>query len=391
MDVSMGSAAALGTRLDLDSEVFGPDALDPAIASALAAATADRGPGREISPFEFLPGWLTYGPVVIQWIALGLRYGDLSLPTAANPRITTGGLCGESKSAILDEMQGAPRALVAPYVTMVTGAHDPAEARRLMREAGLSLPLVVKPDIGCNGTGVRLVETEAELDAALASFPRDVRLMLQRLIPWECEAGIFYIRHPDDAVGHISSLTLKHAPMVIGDGALSLRGLIEADPRHRRLKHLYLARLGAALERVPQAGERVRLVFAGNHCKGSIFRNGAADITPALTARIDEVARAMPDFHFGRIDVRFRSPAALRDGRDFAIIEINGVGSEATHIWDPDTSLREVFAAQFHHYGTAFAIGRSMRRRGARPSGALTMLRDWLNQRRLLASYPLND
>jgi hypothetical protein len=391
MDVSVASAAAFGTRLDLEDEVFGPDALDPAIATALAATAADRGPARELSPFEFLPGWLTYGPVVVQWIALGLRYGDFSLPTAANPRITTGGLCGESKSAILDEMQGAPRSLVAPYVTMVTGACDPTEARLLMREAGLSLPLVIKPDIGCNGTGVRLVESEAELDLALASFPRNVRLMLQRLIPWECEAGIFYIRHPNDAAGHISSLTLKHAPMVIGDGVSSLRALIEADPRHRRLKHLYLARLGAALDRVPEEGERVRLVFAGNHCKGSIFRNGASDITPALTARIDEVARAMPDFHFGRIDVRFRSLADLRDGRDFAIIEINGVGSEATHIWDPDTSLREVFAAQFHHYGTAFEIGREMRRRGARPSGALTMLRDWLNQRRLLASYPLND
>jgi hypothetical protein len=179
--------------------------------------------------------------------------------------------------------------------------------------------------------------------------------------------------------------------MVTGDGLSSLGALIEADPRHSRLKHLYLARLGAALARVPAEGERVRLVFAGNHCKGSLFRNGASEITPALTARIEEVARALPDFHFGRIDVRFRSLAALRDGRDFSIIEINGVGSEATHIWDPDTSLREVFAAQFYHYGAAFAIGREMRRRGARTSGPMTMLRDWLNQRRLLASYPLND
>jgi hypothetical protein len=387
MDVSFAPASTLGTPLVLDDEVFAPDARDPAIALAPAA----RGARRDLSPFEFLPGWLTYGPVVIQWIALGLRYGDLSLPTAANPRITTGGLCGESKSDILDEMQGAARSLIAPYVTLITGEADPAEARHLMRAHGLSLPLVVKPDIGCNGTGVRLVETEAELDAALASFPRQVRLVLQRLIPWEGEAGIFYIRHPNDAAGHISSLTLKHAPMVTGDGASTLRALIEADPRHSRLKHLYLARLGATLARVPAAGERVRLVFAGNHCKGSIFRNGAAEITPALTARIDEVARALPDFHFGRIDVRFRSLSALRDGRDFSIIEINGVGSEATHIWDPDTTLRDVFTVQFHHYGTAFAIGREMRRRGARPSGALTMLRDWRKQRRLLASYPLND
>ena len=389
MDVSFAPASSLGSHLGLEDEVFGPDALDPAIAASLAAPVGKA--RRDLSPFEFLPGWLTYGPVVMQWFALGLRHGDFSLPTAANPNITTGGLCGESKSAILDQMAGPSRDLVAPYATMLTGKSDPVAARHLMLAHDLSLPLVVKPDIGCNGTGVRLVESEAELDAALASFPRGVRLVLQQLIPWEGEAGIFYIRHPDEPAGHISSLTLKHAPTVTGDGLSTLRALIEEDPRHSRLKHLYLARLGASLQSVPAEGARVRLVFAGNHCKGSIFRNGADEITPALSARIEEVARAMPDFHFGRIDVRFRSLAALREGSDFAIIEINGVGSEATHIWDPDTSLRDVFAVQFQHYGAAFAIGRAMRRRGARTSGARTMLRDWLNQRRLLASYPLND
>jgi hypothetical protein len=389
VDVSFAPASSLRTHLGLGDEVFGPDALDPAIAAALAAPSAK--PVRDLSPFEFLPGWVTYGPVVLQWIALGLRYGDFSLPTAANPNITTGGLCGESKSAILDQMQGPARALIAPYATLVTGADDPASARRLMRANDLALPLVVKPDIGCNGTGVRLVENDEALDAALASFPRGVCLVLQRLIPWEGEAGIFYVRHPNEASGHITSLTLKHAPVVTGDGATTLRGLIESNPRHRRLKYLYLARLAGALERVPARGERVRLVFAGNHCKGSIFRNGAGEITDALSARIEAVARALPDFHFGRIDVRFRSLQALRAGESLSIIEINGVGSEATHIWDPNTALRDVFAVQFQHYGAAFAIGREMRRRGARTSGALAMLRDWRNQRRLLASYPLND
>jgi hypothetical protein len=132
-------------------------------------------------------------------------------------------------------------------------------------------------------------------------------------------------------------------------------------------------------------------VFAGNHCKGSIFRNGAAEITQALTARIDQIAQAMPDFCFGRIDVRFESLAALREGRGFSVIEINGVGSEATHIWDPETPLREVFQAQFRHYREAFEIGRDNRARGFRPSGVRAMWRDWRTQGRLMASYPLND
>jgi hypothetical protein len=356
-------------------------------------AAIDSGPeaGRAVSPFEFLPGWVTYGPVVLQWIALGLRYGDFSLPTAANPHITTGGLCGESKTAILDLVGGAARRWIAPYTTLVTGDDDGSAARAALRGAGLCLPVVIKPDIGCNGTGVRLVQSEAALSRVLAEFPRGVRLLLQRLVPWEGEAGIFYIRRPGAQAGHISSLTLKAAPTVTGDGVSSLRALITSDPRHGKLQHLYLARLGERLEKVPRRGERVRLVFAGNHCKGSIFRNGAAEITQALTARIDQIAQAMPDFCFGRIDVRFESLAALREGRGFSVIEINGVGSEATHIWDPETPLREVFQAQFRHYREAFEIGRDNRARGFRPSGVRAMWRDWRTQGRLMASYPLND
>ncbi len=370
-------------------EAAGEATIDQAaLADALARPIVR---GRDVSPFEFLPGWLAYGPIVVQWIALGLWHGDLSLPTAANPTIPTGGLCGESKTAILDQVQGEARAWIAPYTTLLTGDDDHARALAAMASAGLALPVVVKPDIGCNGAGVRLVETDDALRTTLAAFPRGVRLVLQRLIPFEGEAGVFYIRRPQDAAGHLTSLTLKHAPTVTGDGAATLRALIEADPRHGRLAHLYLSRLADRLDTVPARGQRVRLVFAGNHCKGSVFRNGAADITPALATRVDAIARALPDFHFGRIDLRYRSLHALREGEEFSIIEINGVGSEATHIWDPDTSLREVYAAQFRHYAAAFAIGREMRRRGARSSGVAAMWRDWRNEQRLMASYPLND
>jgi hypothetical protein len=359
---------------------------------ALEEALAEPPPRhREISRFEFLPGWLAYGPVVLQWLLLGFWHGDLSLPTAANPAITTGGLCGESKTAILNLVSGAARDWIAPYTVITTSEDDVPRALQAMKEAGLSLPLVVKPDIGCNGTGVRLVEDDAALARTLAAFPRGVVLMLQHLVPYEGEAGIFYIRRPQDHAGHLTSLTLKHAPTVTGDGTSTIRTLIAADPRHGRLQHLYTERLAGRLDHVPAAGERVRLVFAGNHCRGSIFRNGAADMTPELATRIDEIARSMPDFHFGRIDVRYRSLHALREGTDFSIIEINGLGSEATHIWDPDTKLREVFLSQFRHYGAAFAIGAEMRRRGAKTSGLAAMWRDWRNQGRLMASYPLND
>jgi hypothetical protein len=184
---------------------------------------------------------------------------------------------------------------------------------------------------------------------------------------------------------------LKTPPHVIGNGVSTVRALIDADPRHRQLVGLYGARLGNRLDEVPATGSRVQLVFAGNHCKGSIFADGAAEITAALTARIDSIARDFSQFHFGRFDVRFGSLSGLRWGEDFSIIEVNGVGSEATHIWDPATTLRTIWVDQLRHYGAAWKIGAAMRRRGARPAGLWAMWRDWRMQGRLMASYPVND
>lgn len=362
--------------------------------SLVVDARVPRPSGRLLSPFEFWPDWLFYAPVALQWAALALRYRSLTLPTAANPCIKAGGLVGESKTEILDLVQGEARALVAPYASfMVTGNRDAdlAAARGAMQGASLAFPLVAKPDLGCNGTGVRVVADLAELAAWLAAFPPGERAILQTLLTEEGEAGLFYIREPGAPAGRVTSITLKYAPEVVGDGVATLETLIRRDPRAGRLTHLYLPRLAARLAEVPPSGERVRLVFTGNHVKGAIFRDGGDHATPALAAAVERVARAIPGFHFGRFDVRFASIAALRQGEGFRIIEINGAGSEATHIWDPSTRLVDAYAAQFFHYHAAFMIGRANRARGHRPLGVRETLRLWRQQKRLMASYPMND
>ena len=355
---------------------------------ALQAEPAVMADEPTLSVFEFWPGWLFYLPVILQWIWLGLRHGDMSLPTLANPTFELGGLCGESKAQILDLADPDARAWIAPYATLRAGVDDPAA---VLAPHAFGWPLVVKPDIGCNGTGVRLVADLAALRDAIAAFPPGVRLMLQAFSPYAGEAGIFYIRHPDEDVGRVTSLTLKSSPVVIGDGRRTLRELVLAHPRAGRVPHLYLPRLATRLGDVPAPATAVPLVFTGNHCKGSVFHDATPSITPALTARIDAIARGIPGFHFGRIDVRYASLAALRTGRDLTIIEVNGAGSEATHIWDPRCSLRYAYTSQFSHYRAAWNIAHAWRKRGHRSSGLHLMGRAWLRQLRLMASYPLND
>ncbi|MFL5253494.1 MAG: D-alanine--D-alanine ligase [Rhodopila sp.] len=362
----------------------------PTASPALLGPAAERRL-RPLSFFEFWPGWLFYAPVVAHWILLGLRYRDLSLPTAANPAITTGGLCGESKTAILDLVGPAAQDLIAPYAGVVTRPDGLADVERAMAQAAMRFPIVLKPDIGCNGTGVRLALGPGDVVNYLAAFPPGERLVVQKYVDTPHEAGLFYIRDPGESVGRITSVTMKTQPVVVGDGRSSLRDLILADERAGRVPHLYFGTLADRLHEVPPQGARVSLVFVGNHCKGSIFRDAPDLATPALTLAIERLARAMPDFHFGRIDVRFSSVPELRRGLGFKVIEINGVGSEATHIWDPRTRLLEAWRAQFYHYGRAFRIGAANRRRGFRSASLRRMYRDWRNQRRLMASYPPND
>jgi hypothetical protein len=359
--------------------------------SAVSANRAVTKPANPLSFFEFWPGWLFYTPVVIHWLLLGLRYGDFSLPTAANPRITTGGLCGESKLAILNQVGPAAQHLIAAACGITAHPNGILAAEAAMRAHGLRYPVVAKPDIGCNGTGVRLVKDRTALVEYLRVFPRGETVVLQDYVADPNEAGVFYVRHPDEMCGRITSLTIKQPPVVIGDGRSTLRTLILADERARLVPHLYLDRLHDRLDGVPAQGEAVQLVFVGNHCKGSIFQDGANLVTPDLTEAIDRLARALPDFYFGRIDLRFDSAASLRRGTGFRVIEINGVGSEATHIWDPNTTLLDAWRTQFFHYASAFRIGAANRRRGFSSSGVRAMYRDWKNQRRLMAVYPPND
>ncbi len=363
--------------------------LDSALNTASYRRTST--PVRPLSYFEFWPDWLFYFPVVVHWLALGVRYGSFTLPTAANPTIMAGGLCGESKQEILDLVTGPARELVARYASVVAGHADADASERAMTATGIFYPVVAKPDVGCNGTGVRLIRGKDDLARYLADFPRGERLLLQELVDHEGEAGIFYVRHPNEAIGRITSITLKHAPVLVGDGRSTLEELVLADPRAGRVPQLYLPRLAHRLHEVPRQGERVRLVFVGNHCKGSIFENGTHLITPALTEAFEQIARAIPGFHFGRIDVRFASLPALTRGEGFRIIEINGSGSEATHIWDPTTTLREAWLAQFVHYGEAFKIGAENRARGHQTCDVRQLYTLWQRQKRLMAAYPMND
>jgi len=329
------------------------------------------GDGPPLSRFEFWPMWRFYPPVVGWALLLALRHRGLRLPLVANPLFPAGGLVGESKSQVLDLIGGEARRFVASYIRLDRGGAPVEEqvehAFAAMRRARLGLPVVAKPDLGCRGAGVRPIRSRADLSAYLAAFPAGEALLLQQLIDVEGEAGIFYVRIPGEKQGRIFSLTLKYFPYVIGDGRRTLRELILADPRAGQVPHLYLPRHQDRLATTPPPGEPVRLAFAGSHSRGAIFRDGTFLVTEALRARFDAIAAAIPEFWFGRFDIRFADIEEVRRGEGFSIVECNGAGAEATHIWDSRVRLRDAYRTLARQYALLWKIGAANRRRGFRP------------------------
>ena len=61
--------------------------------------------------------------------------------------------------------------------------------------------------------------------------------------------------------------------------------------------------------------------------------------------------------------------------RGFRILELNGVTSEATHIYDPSLGVFNAWRVTARQWRYAFEIGAQMRARGARPPGPVALLR----------------
>src|SRR5262245_20450815 len=100
--------------------------------------------------------WLFYAPVALWTLWLAVRHGGFRSISAANPGIPDGGIVGESKFGIL--------ARLPEEWTIPSAALEPGNVRRRLTalrgtidERGWAYPLILKPDVGQRGTGVRLV------------------------------------------------------------------------------------------------------------------------------------------------------------------------------------------------------------------------------------------
>ncbi len=327
----------------------------------------------KIFNWEYWPPYLVYAPVFIWSLLLGIYYRSWSLFTTTNPFIPLGGVVGESKHDILKRID--PKYIEPSFfISDPESENTVTSIRNWMRDNNFNFPIILKPDVSQRGAGVRKVNTDIELVHKLKSYSKP--LVAQTYNPGPGEAGVLYYRYPDQEKGHIFSITTKGFPVITGDGSSTIKELIYNHPRYSVQSEVFLTRFSHKLDRVIPNGQTMELAIAGNHCQGTKFLDGAHLITDELSLLFDSISKSIDEFYIGRYDIRFKSDELFKKGKEFRIIELNGVFGESTNVYDPSMSIIARYKTLFQQTSIIYRIGYLNRKRGIRQSGTLIIIKE---------------
>lgn len=341
-----------------------------------------RGRWRRITHWEYWPTFVVYIPVFFYCLGLALRHRSLTLWAACNPGMQPlSGLAMESKSRILGSLNDASGRL-PKWCLLEEG--DSSQVRfsalkNFMDSNALDWPIVLKPDVGQRGEGVAILRSPQQAEHYLTA--NHEALIAQEYADGQ-EYGVFYYRFPGQKGGAIFSVTKKVLSEVEGDGRRNLEQLILDHPRHVAQAQHYLKVNAGRLNAVPNNGTTVRLVELGTHCRGAVFMDGGDEISNALACALDEVLAGYEGFHFGRFDLKVPEGHELRHAKAFKVIELNGVSSESTDVYDPSNSLLHGWRKLCLQWKLAFEIGAANRSKGYQPPAIGELFRVLARHRR---------
>jgi len=207
----------------------------------------------------------------------------------------------------------------------------------LIKQRNLKYPLIGKPDIGMKGMMVKKLENEKELSFYVQNSKVD--FLIQEYVPFKNEIGIFYYRYPNEEKGHISGIVKKELLAVTGNGVSTVEQLLLKNKRAVLQLPVLRKTEKDKMNIVLKKDEEFIVVPYGNHVRGAKFLDDSRLIDEELTKTIDSICKKVDGFYFGRLDICYNDWEELKQGKNFSIIELNGSGSEPTHIYDPRHSV----------------------------------------------------
>jgi len=317
-----------------------------------------RGWFRKLIEWEYWPFHWVYGPVYLVFAWYIARCGFRFFFSASNPTIFSGGFLMESKKKVYE--------LLPPGTYPVTRYFEPGTpADKVLREtlaAGIGFPMILKPDIGGRGRAVVVVNNTDELYYYVPQY--SLPFLAQDFIPYEKEAGIFFVKHPGNKMGKVTGIVGKSFGSVTGDGVKTIESLIKANERLSLYIDSLAPQLGSRMEEILPDGKTEVLVPFGNHARGAAFFNWQHLINDRLHEWASNLANEIDGFYYGRLDIRFNDWDEMILENKFSIIELNGSGSEATHIYDPSQSIFYAWKEIIRHWHLLWQVSHLNHKRG---------------------------
>jgi hypothetical protein len=292
-----------------------------------------------LSQWEHWPTLAYYIPLIPFFIIRAFKAGHIAHFLTANPGILYSGCGTESKSETLKLVPEEYR----PKGILVLKTDSIEKKMGLFNKTNLVYPVIAKPDIGFRGYLVKKIDTENDLINYFTHVDEDI--IVEEFIPYINELGIFYYRIPGEKKGKITSITDKKFISVVGDGKCNLLELINKDERAFLYVDLFKIIHKDKMKMIYDKGHEITLTYIGNHSKGTQFLNGNHLISKELEDFIDEICNRIDGWYYGRLDIKYKSFEKLLQKEDFKILEVNGIISEPTHIYDASHKNASFFEA----------------------------------------------
>jgi len=303
-----------------------------------------------------MPRWLAYAPTwplfVWEYCHHGLWFDVLAF-MKVNPALKYGCVVLDSK---FDRYRlFAHRPMMVP--TALLAARDPRDAAslaRLLEQARIGFPVVVKPDLSFGNRDIARLDSVAELAAYLST--RSYDCLVQPFVDAPREFSVYYYRLPGQTGGAILDLTERVLPRVVGDGRHSIDALIASRPEWAHIAAVVRGHSpGVDQDQVPPPGATVQLRLAAGRDQGALFVDSQHLCTPALVRCFDELVEGT-GFFAGKFDVKVDSREALARGHRLRILEVNGPVSSLNSTNDPRCGYVEALRRVAAQYGVIFAI-----------------------------------
>ena len=276
--------------------------------------------------------WTIYVPIAPYYIYLSIRSGGLGFFTRTNPSMPTGGMGLMDKEAMYNMLPSGS----FPTTTYFNSETDFSSIQNWISTQNIEFPVVVKPAKGARGRGVAFVHSENELQLFILNCTE--KMVLQSLIPYSNEVGIFYAKLPNESKGRITGIVEKKGIQIIGDGIHSLKELILESERYA----VHVTQLekdsSLNLNEILPNGSTKEISSIGNHARGATFYDVSFRNNSKMETVIERISNQIEGFYYGRFDIKFNSWNELEKGIAFSIVELNGANSEPTHVYDPKHS-----------------------------------------------------